>query len=123
MLLRLAFACLALFVSGCGTLLYWLFPEAILRLLFGGKYPEAAPLLTAYGIAMLPMALLLIAMNFHIARGHRRVWVFIALGVAVEVLAILLWHQDLGQILKAVFAGGSVALAASVWPLLRAGNR
>ena len=112
-----------LLLSGSGTLLYWLFPEAILRLLFGGKYPEAAPLLTAYGIAMLPMALLLIAMNFHIARGHGRVWVFIALGAVVEVLAILLWHQDLGQILKAVFAGGSVALAASIWPLLRTGNR
>jgi hypothetical protein len=47
----------------------------------------------------------------------------IALGAIVEVLAILLWHQNLGQILKAVFTGGSVALVASIWPLLRTGNR
>jgi O-antigen/teichoic acid export membrane protein len=112
-----------LLLSGCGTLLYWLFPEPILSLLFSGKYLEAAPLLTYYGVAMLPMALLLITMNFHIARGHGRVWVVVALGAMVEILAILLWHQNLGRILTAVFAGGSVALVASAWPLLRTGNR
>jgi O-antigen/teichoic acid export membrane protein len=111
-----------LLLSGCGALLYWLFPEPILRLLFSGKYLDAAPLLTYYGIAMLPMALVLIVMNFHIARAHGRIWVVIALGVIVEVLAILLYHQNLGQILKAVFAGGSVALVSSVWPLLRGGR-
>jgi len=112
-----------LMLSGCGTFLYWRFPEAILDLLFGGKYPKAAPLLAYYGVAMLPMALLLITMNFHIARGHGRIWVVIALGAVVEVLAILLCHQNLGQILTAVFTGGSVALVASIWPLLRTGNR
>jgi O-antigen/teichoic acid export membrane protein len=112
-----------LLLSGCGTLLYWLFPTPVLSLLFGGKYLDGAPLLAYYGVAMLPMALLLITMNFHIARGHGRVWMLIALGAIVEVLAILLWHQNLGQILKAVFTGGSVALVASIWPLLRTGNR
>jgi O-antigen/teichoic acid export membrane protein len=108
-----------LLLSGCGTLLYWLFPEPILRLLFSGKYLEAAPLLTYYGIAMLPMALLLITMNFHIARGHGRVWVIITLGAIVEILAISCWHQNFRQILAAVFAGGVAALLLSLWPLVR----
>jgi O-antigen/teichoic acid export membrane protein len=108
-----------LLLSGCGTLLYWLFPEAILTLLFGAKFLEAAPLLTYYGIAMLPMALLLIIMNFHIARGNGRVWVLIALGAALEMLTILLWHQDLTQILLAVFVGGFASLVLSIWPIVR----
>jgi O-antigen/teichoic acid export membrane protein len=108
-----------LVLSGCGTLLYWLFPEPILKLLFNGKYLEAAPLLTYYGIAMLPMALLLIVMNFHIARGHGRIWLVIALGVFVEVLAISVWHENLQQILRAVFAGGTAALLLSLWPVVR----
>ena len=108
-----------LLLSGCGTLLYWLFPEAILRLLFGGKYLEAAPLLAYYGVAMLPMALLLISMNFHIARGHGRVWVVIALGAALEILTILLWHRNLTEILRAVFAGGFASLVLSLWPVAR----
>jgi O-antigen/teichoic acid export membrane protein len=108
-----------LLLSGCGTLLYWLFPEAILGLLFGGKYVEAAPLLALYGVAMLPMALLLITMNFHIARGHRSVWLLITLGVGVEILAILAWHENLAQILKAVFAGGFAALLLLLLPVIR----
>jgi O-antigen/teichoic acid export membrane protein len=105
-----------LLLSGCGTLLYWLFPEAVLGLLFGGKYLEAAPLLAYYGVAMLPMALLLITMNFHIARGHGRVWVVIALGAVVEVLAICVWHENFAQILRALCTGGLVALFLSLWP-------
>jgi len=107
-------------LSGCGTLLYWLFPEAILTVLFGGKYLEAAPLLAYYAITMLPVALLLITMNFHIARGHRGVWIFIVLGVTLEFLFILVWHQDLTQILGALFAGGVTSLILSLLPVIRA---
>jgi O-antigen/teichoic acid export membrane protein len=112
-----------LVLSGSGTLLYCLFPEVILGVLFPGRYIAAAPLLALYGVAMLPMALLLITMNFHIARGHRGIWLVIAVGAATEVLAILLWHENLGQILRAVCAGGLFALLLSVWPLLRRGKR
>jgi len=105
--------------SGGGTLLYWLFPGVILGVLFPGKYLEAAPLLTLYGIAMLPMALVLITMNFHIAQGHGRVWLVMALGAAVEVIAVCLWHDDLGHILLALCAGGITALFLSLWPAVR----
>jgi O-antigen/teichoic acid export membrane protein len=105
--------------SGCGTLLYWLFPGAILGMLFPGKYLESASLLALYGAAMLPMALLLITMNFHIARGHRGVWMFIAVGVVVEICSILLWHTNLTQILGALFAGGVTSLLLSLWSVIR----
>jgi O-antigen/teichoic acid export membrane protein len=105
--------------SGSGTLLYWLFPGFILGLLFPGKYLDAAPLLALYGVAMLPMALLLITMNFHIARGHGRVWLVIALGVGVEISAILLWHSNLTHILGALFAGGIISVILSVWSVGR----
>ncbi len=105
--------------SGCGTLLYWLFPEIVLGVLFPGKYIEATHLLALYGVAMLPMALLLITMNFHIARGHRGVWLSITVGVAVEISAMLLWHSNLTQILGALLAGGITSLVLSVWPVVR----
>jgi len=108
-----------LMFSGCGTLLYWLFPGVILGVLFPGKYLDAAPLLALYGAAMLPMALLLITMNFHIARGHRRVWLLIILGVVVEICSILLWHNNLTQIMGALFAGGVTSLLLSLWPVIR----
>jgi O-antigen/teichoic acid export membrane protein len=108
-----------LLLCGCGTLVYWLFPHFVLRVLFDGKYLEAAPLLAYYGIVMLPLALLMITMNFHIARGHNGVWVVITVGVTLEMISILLWHENLRQILRAVFAGGIAALLLSLWPVVR----
>ena len=106
-------------LCGFGTLVYLLFPDFILRVLFDGKYLEAAPLLAYYGVVMLPLALLLITMNFHIARGHSGVWVVIALGVTLEIVSIFFWHETLRQILGAVFAGGIAALLLSLWPVVR----
>jgi O-antigen/teichoic acid export membrane protein len=107
-----------LLLSGSGTLLLWLFPEYILSILFGGKYMEAASLLALYGVAMLPMALLMVVMNFYIAQGRNRVWRLMAVGAVLEVVLISLQHEHLGQILAAVFIGGTVSLALSFYPLV-----
>lgn len=108
-------------LSGAGALLCWLFPYQILAFLFGAKYLDAGPLLRLYGSAMLPMALLLVVMNFSIARNENKVWRLVAWGALSEVALIGLWHSDLSQILTAVFIGGTASLILTLVPVLRSG--
>ncbi len=108
-----------LLLSGTGTLIYWLFPHHILAILFDSKYLEAASLLGLYGIAMLPMALLLVLINFYIARGKNVVWLLCTSGAVIETLLICLRHAQLRQVLEAVFIGGVVSLLFCLYPVLR----
>lgn len=108
-----------LLLSGTGALLCWLFPDLILGFLFGQKYLDASPLLRLYGMAMLPLALVLVLMNFVIAQGRTRIWLLLSLGAASEMGMILLLHSDLMHILVAVFVGGTFSLALCMYAAVR----
>ena len=108
-----------LLLSGTGTLIYWLFPDIFLRLLLGIKYLQAAPLLGLYGIAMLPMALLLVLINYYIARGANVIWLLCGSGAVIEILLISLRHAHLRQVLEAVFIGGMLSLLLCLYPVLK----
>ena len=75
---------ICLFVACC----YWIFAEQIIELLFGGKYQNAYIFLSVYGFAILPMAMVLVAEYFLIAKG-KVLFSYIFLGTApVQVLAV-----------------------------------
>lgn len=72
-------------LSGAGALLYFFFADGIMSLLYGQKYQPAAELLRYYGFAMLPMALVMVAEYFLIAKG-RVVFAYIMMLVIPFVL-------------------------------------
>lgn len=93
---------------------YWVIGEWLLVLFFGGKYPGAYDVLVWYGFAMIPMALVLVAEHYLIARG-RAVFAWIFLLVApCQVGAVVAWHDELWMVVVAIGLSGSVTLAAGL---------
>jgi O-antigen/teichoic acid export membrane protein len=67
---------------------YWLFGEWLIDRLYGRAYAGASVLLRWYGFAILPMALVMVAEYFLIAKG-RVLFAWVFLGMApLQVLAI-----------------------------------
>lgn len=73
-------------------------PELIIRILFGVEYLTIAPLLWLYAVATALFALANVLINYHLALGNRTGAVF-ALGAGVlQVIALLLFHATLYQV-------------------------
>lgn len=93
-------------LSGFGAALFFLFPDLIIRVFFGVRYLEAAPVLRYFGLAMLPMAFLMVLMNYSIARGERRFSYLMALGALLEVALIYFHHESLQKVVFVIMTVG-----------------
>jgi len=86
---------LTLLLSGSSALLFFLAPEWILATFFGARYLGAAVILKYYGLAMLPMALLLVLFNYMMACGKPGFSYFLLLGAMLELFLINFYHYSL----------------------------
>ena len=102
-------------LSGFGAALFFLFPRWIIQVLFNARYLEAAPVLKYFGLAMLPMGLLLVLMNYSIAKGERFFSYVMILGAFLEILLIYRFHDSL---LDVVFILMSLGLSMVMLGLL-----
>lgn len=87
----------SLTIGLCGLIAlgYWLASGWLIALVFGPSYAGAGDLLRWYGLAILPMALVMVAEHFLIAKG-RVLFAWLFLGTApLQVLAIHLRHDQL----------------------------
>lgn len=101
---------LTLALSGAGAVFYLLFAPELVSLLYGQRYAPAGEVLRYFGLAMIPMALVLVAENFLIAKG-RILFVYLLLVVApIQLLAIHYFHDTLISVV-AILAVGGWALA------------
>jgi len=100
--------------SGGGALLFYFFPAWTMGTFFGARYLEAAPLLKYFGLAMLPMAFLLVFMNYFVAR-EKTVFAYIMAACAViEIAAMHFYHAVPLDIVKVMSAAGVLALAGGL---------
>lgn len=102
-----------------GALVYFIFAEMIVLLLFGEKYREAIPILRYYGFAMVPIAIVMVVEHYLVAKGRMLfaylifacspvfigsalywrgdplniVWLMIAVGIAILAVALLIWGR------------------------------
>ncbi len=111
-----------IFLAGTGTILYILFPSLIINLLFSRKYIAAAPILGLYGLAMVPMGLLFVLINYQLARSHVRFISYLLLITFLQVLLIVFIHQTLTQILWIIFACGTASVLTLLFGLIPAAN-
>lgn len=100
--------------SGGGALLFYFSPGWTMGTFFGAGYLEAAPLLKYFGLAMLPMAFLLVFMNYFVAREKTVFAYIMAVCAALEIAAMHFYHAVPLDIVKAVSAAGVLALAGGV---------
>lgn len=94
----------------CGSIsgIYWLFGDSIISILYGDNYKGAGEILRWYGFAILPLAIVLIAEQYLIAKGQVLfAWIFLIL-LPLELLAIYIWHSEVLEILIIMGIFGSL---------------
>jgi O-antigen/teichoic acid export membrane protein len=97
-------------VLSCGGIaaIYWFFGGSIISILFGEDYRGAGEILQWYGLAILPLTVVVIAEQYLIARGQVIFsWLFLFL-LPFEFLTIYIWHSEIWMILLAMGAFGSL---------------
>jgi len=109
-------ALLAVFgVSSAITAGYFLFPELALKLLFGSSYFPAAPYLGWMGVFLSFYSLSYVLIMTLLGRGNTVVWRLVALAAVIQILMIVLFHQD---ILAIITANTAVAVSLFIGLLL-----
>jgi O-antigen/teichoic acid export membrane protein len=98
--------------------IYFVGGEWLVGLLYGDRYRPAGQVLRYFGFAMFPMAIVLVAEHFMIAKGRILFTYLFVVAAPVEIGAIALFHQDLRLVVAIVGATG-VALIAMACALLR----
>jgi O-antigen/teichoic acid export membrane protein len=106
-------------LSGSGAIILFIFPEYVMKALFGERYLSAAPIVALFGFAMLPMALVLLMMNFHLAQGKTKCVYFLAMAVIIEITGIHCFKGNLKSILYVIMSSGCIALISMAVSLIR----
>jgi O-antigen/teichoic acid export membrane protein len=81
-------ASIILSVSGALTILYFIFADQFIRIIFGNAYQSASPLLGWMGIAMIGVSLSSIWLNYYLAEKPRNFVTLLATAVALEWLLL-----------------------------------
>ena len=109
-------------LCGVGAIFYFVFGEAIIRLLFGQTYYGAGEALRIFGFAMFPMTLVLIAQRFLIAKGHTLFAYLSVLIAPLQLLAIHVYHDSLRMVVVVLGVVGSLLVLLSyglMWRIYR----
>lgn len=89
--------------AGILAVLYWFFGELIISVLYGENYSGAGKILKWYGIAILPLTIVIMAEQYLIARGQVIfAWLFLFF-LPLQLIAINIWHSN---VLEIVFIMG-----------------
>lgn len=77
------------------TFFYFLFPEIIIRLLFGNAYTNASTLLGIFGIFLALFSIGNIIVTSCLALGRTRIWVVPIFCALVQIIVISLFHATI----------------------------
>ena len=93
-------------VSGALTIIYFIFAEQLIKIIFGMAYQSAAPLLGWMGIAMIGVSLSSIWMNYYLAEKPRNFVILLGAAVALEWLLLSLLPASMQNTILAFGATG-----------------
>ncbi len=93
--LLLQTALIILAAGGALTLLYFLFSNQLIAIIFGGTYQTASPLLGWMAFAMVGVSLSSIWLNYYLAERPRNFVILLALAVALEWTLLNLFSPSL----------------------------
>ena len=100
--------------SGALSLLYFIFNDQIIGLIFGTGYQAAAPLLGWMGVAMIGVSLSSIWLNYYLAEKPRRFVILLGLAVLLEGTLLNLFPISLASAVLAFGATGWLLAAAGL---------
>lgn len=99
-------AAIILATSGALTILYFVFSEQLIKIIFGNAYQTAAPLLGWMGIAMIGVSLSSIWLNYYLAEKPRTFVFFLGAAMALEWLLLNLLPTSMPNAILAFGATG-----------------
>ena len=100
---------------GAVVIVYWLFPDFIVNLLFGGKYPFAIPYLFKYGLAMGLFAISFLLLNYFLSLNQTKVALPFLGAMILELVLIAFFHSSIAQLVDIMLIS-SIACLALVLP-------
>jgi len=109
-----------------GAMFYFVLGQPLIEVLYGEAYRAAGEVLRYFGFAILPMALVMVAEYFLIAKGRVLFAYLFMFTAPLEVFAIALWHGSLQTIVAIVGASGATLAAigyAMLWQSYRAARK
>src|SRR5688572_11647482 len=99
-------AAIILAASGALTILYFIFAEQLIKIIFSTVYQSAAPLLGWMGIAMIGVSLSSIWLNYYLAEQPRKFVILLTAAVALEWLFLNLLPISMQNAMLAFGATG-----------------
>lgn len=103
-------------------IIYFFFGVNIINFFYGEKYPLAGELLSYFGFAILPMALIMVLEHFLLAKGRILFTLVFVVLVPIEIGIIYCSHQSLYSLISAVFIVGFLAFLIGIIVLYRENN-
>ena len=102
---------LTLLLTGGVVIIYWLFPQFIINILFLGKYPTTFPYLFKYGLAMAFFAVSNLLIFYFLSLNRTRVAYPLLGAMLVHVVLIVLFHSNIAQIVGVMLLSSVICLA------------
>jgi len=110
---------LAALMCGAGAVFYYLFGEWLIRSLYGENYLGASEVLRYYGLAILPMALVMVTEHFLIAKGKVLFAYLFLVFAPLQLLAVYWYHTSLLMIVGIMAATNVLLCSVGFWLLWR----
>lgn len=108
-ILKLALSA-TLMMCGILALIYLAYGKQLIALIYGASYIGAGSLLSWYGLAMLPLALIIILEHYLIAHGRALFsWIFLMVS-PLQAIAIYFWHDQLINVVVSIACCGIMLL-------------
>lgn len=97
---------ITLLLSGGGAVILYLFPDVIVSIFFGDRFTSAIPIIGLFAMAMLPMAVIMIVMNYNMAKDGRYFAYVMLACAAIQIAGIIKFHDSLVTVLKVILYSG-----------------
>ncbi|MCE5301068.1 MAG: oligosaccharide flippase family protein [Spirochaetia bacterium] len=109
-------------ISLFGVIFCFIFPELIVGIMFGQKFMSITGIVRIFGMAIMPLVLFNVVMNYSLAL-HRYFFIY-AMYAGIVLYAALLWffHASFMQVVCILFGVNLLILAASVISLRLPGH-
>lgn len=104
-------------------LIFIIFPQFFIRAVFGKKYLAVSPLLRIFSIAVIPLALTNVLINYRLARRDVNFAYYLILGVVFYIAMLVLFHNSLLQVVVIVGITGSLVFALNIGFILLQNRR
>lgn len=109
-------------LCGGATLIYFLIPSFIVRLLFGEKYLTIVPLVGIFALAMYSFSLLNVLFMYQLSINQIKFVKILAIGTVLEAILITIFHGTLFQVILCLLAVGSFLFLANSYYVLVLGR-